>query len=255
VDAEAVEEIEAVEETESSTPSSELRVPRYEVPPWFDPPTGPFDTSDPDAWEWLHSTFAAVVTALDAELGAIFEQLRAAGLDQSATWLLTSDFGYPLGEHGQIGPHRPWLHTEFVHLPLIVRLPGAAEACRRVPGFTQPPDLFPTLLDLFGLKHPQGTPGISLLPLARGEAVSSRAEAITSLELNGAAEIAIRTDDCAFLLPLKVPEGEKREPMLFDKPDDRWEVNDMRVRKLDHADELERKLRETLAVTQPPAAE
>jgi len=210
------------------------------VPPWYDPLTGPFNTTDPEAWEWLHSTFAAVVTALDAEFGAIFEQIRAQGLDQSATCVLTSDFGYPLGEHGQIGLHRPWLHTELVHLPLIVRLPGAADKCRRVTGFTQPPDLFPTLLDLFGVKPADG---MSLLPLARGEAESTRTKAVTALELNGAAEIAIRTDDCAFLLPLTVPESEKREPMLFDKPDDRWEVNDMRARKIDHADELEAELR------------
>src|SRR5438067_2137488 len=93
---------------------------------------------------------AAVVTTLDAELGGVFEMLRGRGLDQTAAWLLTSDFGYPLGEHGQVGLHRPWLYEELVHLPLVLRLPGAAEAGRRVPATTQPPDLAPTLLDLFG---------------------------------------------------------------------------------------------------------
>ncbi|MBA4189090.1 MAG: hypothetical protein C0467_13915 [Planctomycetaceae bacterium] len=236
----AADEPEAVTEPPPTT-NVQPPAPVPQIPPWFDPPTGPFALTDPDAWEWLHSSFAAVVTALDAELGQVFDQLQSAGLDQSATWVLTSDLGYPLGEHGQIGLHRPWLHTELVHLPLVVRLPGAAEACRRVTGFTQPPDLFPTLLDLFGVKP---TEGMSLLPLARGEAESTRTQAITELELNGATEIAVRMADCAFLLPVKVPEGEKREPMLFDKPDDRWEVNDMRARKIDHADELEAKLRE-----------
>ena len=66
-------------------------------------------------------------------------------------WLLTSDFGYPLGEHGQIGRYRPWLHEEMVHLPLMLRLPGAAEAGRRVPAFTQPPDLYATVLEAFGI--------------------------------------------------------------------------------------------------------
>ncbi len=210
------------------------------IPPWSDPPTGPFDSADPDAWEWLHSSFAAVVTTLDAELGVIFEQLRSRGLDQSAAWLLTSDFGYPLGEHGQIGLHRPWLHEELVHLPLILRLPGAAEACRRVAGFTQPADIFPTLCDLFGAKPAEGT---SLLPMARGEAESPRLQAITTLELNGAAEAAIRTAEWAYLMPLKVPEGETREPMLFGKPDDRWEVNDLRAHNIERTDELEAELR------------
>jgi arylsulfatase A-like enzyme len=212
------------------------------VTPWSDPPTGPLDTSDPDALDWLHNSFAAVVTTLDAELGTLFGQLRARGLDQSAVWLVTSDYGYPLGEHGYIGPHRPWLHEELVHLPLVLRLPGAAEAGRRVYGFTQPPDVAPTLLDLFGVKA-EGFAGFSLLPLARGEAESRRPHAITSLELGDAAEAAIRTDEWALLLPVRVPEGEIREPQLFEKPDDRWEVNDLRSRNIERADELEQRLK------------
>lgn len=213
--------------------------PAEPVPPWSDPATGPFDNTDPVAWEWLHGSFAAVVTTLDAELGVVFEQLRARGLDESAAYVFTSDLGYPLGEHGQIGLHRPWLHEELVHLPLLLRLPGAAEAGRRVAGFTQPPDVAPLLLDLLGVK-----PDVpSLLALARGEGESPRAHAVTALELNGAAERAVRTDRWAYLLPVAVPEGETREPLLFEKPDDRWEVNDLRPRNIERADELEALLR------------
>src|SRR5207248_419135 len=155
--------------TQHSAPNSPDPTPPEEpVTPWADPPTGPFDAADPAAWEWLHNSFAALVTTLDAELGAAFDQLRARGLDKSAAWVLTSDYGHPLGEHGQVGLHRPWLYEELVHLPLILRLPGGAEAGRRVAGFTQPPDLAPTLLDLFGQK-PAEAGGFSLLPLARGE--------------------------------------------------------------------------------------
>ena len=126
---------------------------------------------------------------------------------------------------------------------------AAAEACRRVAGFTQPADIAATLLDLFGLTPSVGT---SLMPLARGAGESSRTHAITSLELNGAAEAAIRTDDWALLVPLKVPEGETREPLLFEKPDDRWEVNDLRSRNIERADELEAKLLETQKIGVDP---
>jgi len=136
-------------------------------------------------------------------------------------------------------------HEELVHLPLILRLPGGAEAGRRVAGFTQPPDLAPTLLDLFGQK-PAEAGGFSLLPLARGEAESVRPHAVTAFELGPAAVRAIRTDEWAYLLPVRVPEGETREPQLFAKPDDRWEVNDLRARNVERADELERALK-TLA--------
>lgn len=223
------------------------------VTPLADPPTGPFDRADLAAWDFLRTSHAAVVTALDAELGRLFDQLRGRGLDQTAAWLVTSDYGHPLGEHGQVGPHRPWLHEEFVHLPLLLRLPGAAEAGRRVAGLTQPADLMPTLLDLFGVELPTGLDGQSLLPLARGEAESLRAAAYSGLELNGVAEWAVRTEDWAYLLPGPQPDGDPaRPPMLFEKPDDRWEVNDLRARNLERADELEAMLRTAVRGTGPP---
>ena len=213
------------------------------VTPWTDPPTGPFDVADPDSREWLHWSLAALVTGLDAELGVIFDQIRARGLDRTAAWLLTSDFGCPLGEHGQIGRHRPWLHEELVHLPLILRLSNAEEACRRIPAFTQPPDIAPTVLDLMGLPHDTMT-GTSLVPVARGRGTVQREFAITKLEFGAAAELAIRTDDWALLVPVRLPEGETRESRLYAKPDDRWEVNDLRGRNIDRADELEERLRQ-----------
>jgi arylsulfatase A-like enzyme len=206
------------------------------VEPLRDPPTGPFDPSDPDALAWLSTSFGSVVTILDSEIGAIMSQLRERRLDQSATWIMTSDYGYPLGEHGQLGVHRPWLHEELVHIPLIIRMAAGAEAGRRVQAFTQPPDVAETILDLFH-SAPQGRQG--LLGLARGETEVLRPRAISTLDLGIAAERAIRTNDWAYLLPLRTPDGETREPRLYKKPDDRWEVNDVRARNIAVTDELE----------------
>ena len=215
--------------------------PEEKVPPWADPPTGPFDKSDLAAWDWLHSSFAAVVTQMDAEFEVILDELRSRGLDQTAAWLFTSDFGYPLGEHGQIGPHRPWLHEEFVHLPLIIRLPAASEAGRRTAAFTQPADLAPTLLELLGADLPSGAiDGRSLLPLMHGRIQSVRDHACSGLEIDGLAERSIRTSDRALLLPVGDP---GRQTMMFEKPDDRWEVNDLSSRELERVVELEKMLR------------
>lgn len=221
-------------------PDEERDIAEERIEPWSDPPIGPFDRTDRAAWEWLHTTFAAVMTALDAELGRTFDELRNAGLDRTATWVLTSDFGYPLGEHGQIGLHRPWLHEELVHLPLLVRLPDAEQAGRRVAAFTQPSDLTRTLGELLGTASPSG---FSLLPLLRGEGEPSRSHAVTRFELGGAAEVALRTDDWAYLHPVQgVPDEPRREAMLFAKPDDRWEVNDLRGRNVEIADALAARL-------------
>ena len=217
------------------------------VTPWSDPPVGPFDTSDLDAWEWLHSSFAAVVTTLDAELGRLLERLKDSGHADSTAVLLTSDFGWPLGEHGAIGPHRPRLHEELIHLPLLLRLPGALP--RHVPTFTQPADLAPTLAELLGVKVGEGISGKSLLPLARGEVQEVRPYAISGLCMEGEAEWALRTPEWAFLLPHATEEEETgRTPALYVKPDDRWEVHDVRSLHLDWVEQATQLLREVTKV-------
>lgn len=222
------------------------------VAPFADPPTGPFDCSDPAAVDFLHRTFAAVVTKLDDELGRAFELFRARGLERTAAWLVTSDRGYPLGDHGQVGPYRPWLHQAVTQLPLLVRLPDAAEAGRRVGTMTQPADVAPTLLALLGV--PVGceqTEGLDLLPLTRGEAEEVRAEAYTGWVVNGVGEWAIHTADRTLILPGSQPEGEERQVQMYEKPEDRWEVNDLRGRLIEQADELEVRLRARVGGERP----
>lgn len=211
-----------------------------QLPPFADPPTGPFDRTDPAALDFLHRTFASVVTKFDDELGHLFELFRDKGLARSAAWLVTSDHGYPLGEHGQVGPYRPWLHQAVVQLPFLIRLPDAAEAGRRVGAITQPADIAPTLLTLFDVTAGRkAIDGFDLLPLMRGEADQVRAEAFSGWLVNGIGEWAIHTADRTLLLPV----GGEREPQLYEKPEDRWEVNNIRGQFIEQADELEARLR------------
>lgn len=197
------------------------------VTPWTDPGVGWFDRDDSASWELLHRTYAAAVTGFDADLGRLFDLLRERGLAETTTWAFTSDFGFPLGEHGLLGPYRPYLHDEFVHLPLIVRRPAGKSAGMRVSQFTQPVDVLPILL---------------------GQPLQERESVVTRWMVNGVAEAALRTDRFALLLPLATPvEDDPREPLLFEKPDDRWEVNDVRQANLDQADQLEAELRSRLA--------
>ena len=206
------------------------------VEPWADPATGWFDRDDLAAWELLHRTFAAVVTKLDADLGPALELVR------SAVTVVTSDAGYPLGEHGVLGPHRPWLHAELVHLPLLIRLPNAAFAGTRVNAFTQPADLMPTLLGLFGRPLTAGSDGHDLARYWQGEATAVRLHAVSVLTQVGAGEAAIRTDEWAYLRPETQHPDDADEPraaVLFLKPDDRCEVNDVAAREAEVADRLE----------------
>jgi hypothetical protein len=186
------------------------------IEPLADPEEGPFDKTDLAAWEWLHCSFAAVVTAFDAELGSAFDLLRERGWDTNAKWIVTSDFGLPLGEHSRVGAAGSDLHEELVHVPLIVRWPGAAEAGRRIDTFTGPADVG----DIIRGSAPMAQP-------AREFAITACAGSAT-----------IRTEEWVLL----VPADAERKPMLFVKPDDRWEVHDVASLHEDVVQELLTKL-------------
>ena len=138
--------------------------------PIDEPGLGPIDLNDDSLRSRLQNSFAAAVTSFDAELAGVIDLFRAAGLDKSATWIFTSGYGCPLGEHGIVGLLGSRLHEELVHLPLMVRLPDGREAMRRVSALTRSTDLGPTILSLLGLPHS----GLSLLPLMTGTTTDSR---------------------------------------------------------------------------------
>lgn len=222
-----------------SAAGSETRAEQEELKSLPDPPVGPSDVADDDTFLRTQRSYAAAVTYLDAGVGLLMEDLdRRCPIDETAI-LVTSDHGQALGEHGIVGPCRPWLHDELIHVPLILRLPGRAEVGRRVTALTQPVDLHPTLLELFSTTPPYRH-GLSLFPLMRGEAEQIRAYACAGWRVEGAVEWALRTPEWALVLPLADP---ARQRQLYTKPDDRWEVNNLVQHYLETADGLEGALR------------
>jgi arylsulfatase A-like enzyme len=224
---------------------SEARTPLANLP------IGPWDGTD-DTLLRLQDSYSAAVTYLDAGIEHLLAELSERGLLDDMLLLVTTDRGLSLGEHGIIGDHRPWLHDELIHLPLLVRLPGAAEAGRRVFALTQPVDLLPTLLDAFSLPLPP-IHGHSLVPLLDGTAESVRVYACAGLMLGAAIEWALRTPEWAFVLPVQMEPGDApRGPQLYRKPDDRWEVNNVIQHHLERAEGLEQILRGFIQATKQP---
>jgi arylsulfatase A-like enzyme len=241
------------EAAEDEEDGEEEEEPEPEVlQPLPDPVPGPLDPADDATFLRLQRTFAGVVSHVDAGLGSLFDSLREEHLLDDLLVVVTSDHGLPLGEHGVVGPCRPWLHDEQIHLPLLVRLPRGAEAGRRVSALTQPVDLLPTLLDAFGLPPPP-VHGRSLMPLLRGEPAGVRAYACAGLRLGAGAEWALRSPDWSFLLPVaQAPEAPPRPPQLYVKPEDRWEVNNVLQHHLELAEHLEQTLRGFVEATRRP---
>jgi arylsulfatase A-like enzyme len=240
---------EAEEEDEEEETEAEKEVT---LTPLTDPQPGAVDPNDDTLFLRLQRSYAGGVSYLDAGLELLFDELRKRDLLDGLLVIVTTDHGQPLGEHGLVGVHRPWLHEELVHLPLIVRLPAAAEAGRRVPALTQPVDLMPTLLDAFGVPRPE-VHGSSLLPLARGQVEEVRPYACAGQRQGDGVEWMLRTAGWSFLLPVHVPAGDApRHSQLYVQPEDRWEVNNVRQHHLELAEHLEEVLRGYAAASQRP---
>ena len=117
-------------------------------------------------------------TAADAEdLDAFVDWLRTE-LEERGLWneiaLIFTGQGDSARPDGlcSAGPDHP-LRPSVSRLPLIVRLPAAAHAGRRVAALTQPADLTATLLCWFGQPSTL-THAISLAPLCEGHAQATR---------------------------------------------------------------------------------
>jgi arylsulfatase A-like enzyme len=203
---------------------------------WLDP-------TDDRMYLRLQNSYATAISHLDCVLGEVFDEFRQRDLFNEFMIIVTTDRGFPLGEHGLVGDVRPWLHDEFVHIPLIIRLPGENAVGRRIAALTQPGDLMPTVLEALAIATPP-THGSSLLPLIRGQQDRIRDFVCSGLRIEDALEWALRTADWAFLLPeFQGGIDPTRDRQLYVKPDDRWEVNNVWQHHPEVAEHLEKILR------------
>jgi arylsulfatase A-like enzyme len=112
----------------------------------------------------LKATYYGLCEEMDAQLGVLFESLKAMGLWEDTLVVLTSDHGEQLGDHGLMGKFG--FYEQSQHVPLILRVPGAGSNV--VDRFTESIDLFPTLLEWIGGPVPNQADGRSLMPFVDG---------------------------------------------------------------------------------------
>jgi hypothetical protein len=238
------EEDEDEEDEEEDEPaieeSSEEEEEEVPLEPIFAPAIGEIEEDD-DVILSLQTTYAAAVTWVDSALAGLLGTLA----DDVAV-LLTADHGQALGEHLVVGPVRPWLYEELVHVPLLLYGPGW-RAGHRVGALTQSVDLAPTLAELFAVRL-ENAHGQSLLPLLGLEERKLYDYACMGLQVGDKAAWALRTPEWSLLLPLEAG----AEPLLYVKPDDRCEVNNVAQHHIEQADALAKTLRAFVAATAAP---
>ena len=118
------------------------------------------DRTEPD------ELYLAEVSYLDRQVGRLVDFLESRGLLETTWVVLVADHGENAGERGLEYNHRG-LWDSTTRVPLLVRRPGARPTGRRLDGFVQTLDLFPTILTAVGLDVPPQDGQDLALPASR----------------------------------------------------------------------------------------
>ncbi len=144
--------------------------------------------------------YDGAIHEVDALMGELFATLESSGLAEHTVVIITSDHGEDFGEHDVDGKpfigHAQALWQSLLHVPLIVRVPGALTQAgpRRIPIRVSMVDLAPTALDFLGVPIPQRMQGRSLRSLMlTGE--GARSPVLSELHSNRGFMRSLLSDD------------------------------------------------------------
>lgn len=121
--------------------------------------------------------YYASVSFVDAQIGKLLAELKRLKLADNTIVVLLSDHGYHLGHHGLW--QKSDLFEEGVRAPLIIAVPSNPNNGKASSSLVEFVDLYPTLVELAGLKKPDFLAGRSLMPILDNPAQSIRDSAFT----------------------------------------------------------------------------
>lgn len=129
-------------------------------------PHDPYDPPSPYDHQYAGRPYDGEIAYADSALGVFISFLKTLNLYDQSVIVVVGDHGEGLGEHGE-QTHGIFLYDSTSHVPLILKLP------RMLPTGTAPHsvvsgaqvrtlDIFPTILDLEGVRPPASLDGTSL---------------------------------------------------------------------------------------------
>jgi len=131
--------------------------------------------------ECLQAYYASI-SFMDAQVGRVVDSLDRHGLFGNTIIVFTSDHGYHTGQHGLW--QKQSLFEGSSRVPLLIVAPGSMTGSV-VKAPVSHLDVYPTLMDLAGLKGPKNLQGQSLAPMLKDSSVVGRGWALTQVVRGG----------------------------------------------------------------------
>ena len=132
----------------------------------------PYDPPEPYKSKYAAAPYDGEIAYVDSAVGKFLSDLRTRGLYHVALIAVMADHGEALGDHGE-DTHGFFLYDETIHVPLVIKLPGAAlagkdsatkdSAGKKIENRVGLVDVLPTILQAAGIAVPQEVQGESLL--------------------------------------------------------------------------------------------
>lgn len=119
----------------------------------------------PEDVEYLRSSYDSGVKKVDEQIKIFFEKLKEMGLYENTIFVISSEHGEDLKEHGFIF-HRD-LYEVNTHVPLAII--NAHFKAKTIAEPVSSVDIMPTIIDIIGGTAPQNIEGKSLVLLMKGK--------------------------------------------------------------------------------------
>ena len=193
---------------------------------------------------FVTANYDGQVLAMDAALGQLLAALKERQRFENALVIVTADHGELLGEHDQVGHGGRMMYEGLLHIPMVVKFPGAARPRGEVGDPVQLVDLLPTVLTLLGVPVP---PGVQGEPLQRVTHTTIAEEHINPEFVAYYGEVYNRALRVLYDGPYKLITSSRGERELFDLGRDPGEADDLAGREPARVAEMEQRLEATMS--------
>lgn len=191
------------------------------------PPAG---TQNGDLYRKEIRYYYANITGIDEQIGRILQGLKDQKIDDNTIVLIMSDHGNCLGKHSEVSKNN--VFEESLKIPFIVYWKDHILPRKDNQFLGSIPDIYPTLLDLMGLKNeiPKDVDGTSYANYyLTGKGSSPSEQFILGAIMSDNTKIntgfrGIRTADYKLAY---IKKNEKNEIILFDLKKDPFEINNI----------------------------
>ena len=177
--------------------------------------------TDPESVKKLRAIYYAMIAETDAMIAEVMETLRSLNKEDETIVIYTSDHGEMAMEHDQF--YKSNMYEPALRVPLIFKGPGVKQGLR-IKRSVSHIDIFPTLMELTGIKNRKPLDGNSLGPELRGEKSALPDQVFSEYHECSVNESTsmIRQGDFKY-----IAFAGGYEPLLFNLKDDPWEINNL----------------------------